>query len=75
MPSSAEDPVKPRLRGWIHATGAVLAIPAVWTSYSLRGVQGKKQFDSLKVYKLLNGKYSYILYISLFITTMIMITG
>lgn len=30
MPSSAEDPVKPRLRGWIHATGAVLAIPAVW---------------------------------------------
>ena len=52
-----------------------IAIPAVWTSYSLRGVRGKKQFDSLKVYKLLNGKYSYILYISLFITTMIMITG
>jgi len=32
--SSVEDPIKPRMRGWIHLISAVLAIPAVWMMVS-----------------------------------------
>lgn len=30
FPSSADDPIKPRTRGWVHAASAVGSIPAVW---------------------------------------------
>ena len=30
LPSSAQDVVKPKLRGWVHALSAVAAVPAVW---------------------------------------------
>ena len=30
IPSSAEDPIKPTTRGWVHAASAVASIPAVW---------------------------------------------